>query len=148
MFALCVLVRTLFCFCQFDISWSHLGRQNLNWEDVHIRLVNSQVFRAFFKLMIDLRGLSPLWAVPCLGKWSWVVLLKSSLSKPWGTSWLAMFFRGLCLNFCLQFLPWVSALPSFRARLSTERRNKPLPSWVATSYVIITAVANRLEHCY
>ena len=61
-------------FCQLDISWSHLGRQNLNWENASIRLACRQVWRAFSWLKIDVGEPSPLWVVKPLSKWSWVIL--------------------------------------------------------------------------
>lgn len=60
----------------FLSSWQKLqslGRGNLNQENASTRLAHRQVYRTFYRLMIDMRGLSSLWAVPLLCRWAWEV---------------------------------------------------------------------------
>ena len=42
-------------------------------DNISIRLADRQVYRAFFPL-VDIRESSPLWVVPELSMWSWMVL--------------------------------------------------------------------------
>jgi hypothetical protein len=53
-----------------DISWGHLGRDNLNYKNASIRLAYRQACGALSWLMTDVGGPSPLWVVPSLGRWS------------------------------------------------------------------------------
>lgn len=55
-------------FYQVDINYSHLGLG-----DVCIRLVCWHVCGTFSRLMINVGGPSPVWAVPALGRWSCLV---------------------------------------------------------------------------
>jgi hypothetical protein len=49
--------------CQFDTSWNHLNKGNLNWENISIK----PSCRDFSQLGIDWGGPSPLWVGPFPG---------------------------------------------------------------------------------
>lgn len=53
--------------------------RTLNWEIASIRLAYRQVYGAFSRLMIDMQGLSLLWAVLLIDKWIW----KGKQVKTW-----------------------------------------------------------------
>lgn len=62
----------------FLLTWHRL-REDLNWEIVSIKLACRQVYRGIFKV-VDLDGHSPRWALPPLGRWSWNIDEKLSMS--------------------------------------------------------------------
>lgn len=62
----------------FLLTW-HRSREDLNWEIVSIKLACRHVYRSIFKV-VDLDGHSPRWALPPLGKWSWNIDEKLSMS--------------------------------------------------------------------
>lgn len=66
----------------FLLTW-HRSREDLNWEIVSIKLACRQVYRGIFKV-VDLDGHSPRWALPPLGRWSWNIDEKLSMS-PWAS---------------------------------------------------------------
>lgn len=59
--------------CQVDTSCGHLGRSNLNWESVFLRLSRDKSVGHFFLLRVDMGGPHPLWVVPSLCRWPWVI---------------------------------------------------------------------------
>jgi hypothetical protein len=52
------------------VNLTHSGKKKLKRGIVQ---TVAMFVEAFFKLIIDEREPSPLWAVPFLGQWSWVV---------------------------------------------------------------------------
>lgn len=74
-------------FCQLDTSLSHFEKCQPQFKkNAFIRVARRQVCEAFSYLMIDVRGSSPVWVMPPLKRWTWVVILKGTPSKSWKTS--------------------------------------------------------------
>lgn len=67
-----VLDFVLFCFCQMTQARSHLRSGNINCENASIIFAYRQACVSFPLSMINVGMSKSLWAVPLLGRWSWV----------------------------------------------------------------------------
>lgn len=95
----------------FCTSRSCLGRENLNLEDVFIRLAFRQLCQAFSWFVIGVGGPITLWLGPLLCGCSWVEY-ESKLHKPQGARFWVVFLHGLWVRSCLQ-VPTLSPCPDF-----------------------------------
>ena len=81
------------------VNLTSLGRRNFNWGVDSIRLVCGY-YGTFDWLITVVRGPSPLWMVPSLGKWMWDINPESKSKSSTQHS------------FHPKLLPWVAALTS------------------------------------
>lgn len=86
--------------CQLDTSYSHFGREILNWETTTTILPYEQDCGTFSWSMVDVGVHSLLCALSPLSFWSWV-LWESWLSQPWRASQSAALFHNFYFSFCL-----------------------------------------------
>lgn len=129
----CFFFFVLFLFfCQLNTSQGHLRRENLNWENVSIRLA----CRAFSWLMIDVEEPSSLWVVPFLGTWSWGYKRASKWCFS-VASVLVSSFRFLTTELnSAEFLPCLLWMMASDDLTVSCKPNKPFVSHVGQCFIV------------